>query len=124
MGALTNLGLALAVNLSVIIFGYLLSRFRVFSDESKRGIGHLVGMVSLPCLLFLSMARLDLGSIDWLVVLVIFLGKFTAFAVGGAVAVIRDRSWNGVKIAGIQVRVLRGGGAVFFFVLVFFFFFF
>eukprot|EP01136_Pigoraptor_vietnamica_P027737 Opistho-1_new@84404 len=75
----SNLAPALAQTFVIILLGYALGRFKVVPLEAARAIGQFVSLISLPALLFLKMATLDFGTIDWVFLLGITISKSAVF---------------------------------------------
>ena len=63
----------------LILIGYWCKRAGLFSAEDARGLSAFVGRLSLPALLFLSMATLDIQMIDTLLLCTILLVKGGVF---------------------------------------------
>jgi predicted permease len=76
---LQNLVLALGVTFSIIFLGYGLRMTKVLTGDHAAGVSRLVGRVALPSLLFLSMATIDFGNVQWFFVLGLALARFLVF---------------------------------------------
>ncbi|XP_014293866.1 lysosomal cholesterol signaling protein isoform X2 [Halyomorpha halys] len=76
---LENLYQALVESFGVIICGYIAGRLGVVTEQQSTGLSTFVGTFSLPSLIFLSLATLDLSSVCWLFLLSIFLAKAVVF---------------------------------------------
>ena len=80
----------------VLGFGYLAVWRGWFSDAGVDGLMKFTQGFALPCLLFVAIARLDLGqSFEWRLLLSFYTGAFTGFGLGliGA-RLIFGRSWE------------------------------
>lgn len=76
---LENLYQALVESFGVILCGYIAGRLGVVTEQQATGLSTFVGTFSLPSLIFLSLATLDLSSVCWLFLLSIFLAKAIVF---------------------------------------------
>ncbi|CAH1408234.1 unnamed protein product [Nezara viridula] len=76
---LENLYQALVESFGVILCGYIAGRLGVVTEQQSTGLSTFVGTFSLPSLIFLSLATLDLSSVCWLFLLSIFLAKAVVF---------------------------------------------
>lgn len=72
---LDRLILALGETFTIIALGYVLRISNTLTGEHAAGIGRLVGRIALPALLFLAMATIDFGNVQWLFLLALALGK-------------------------------------------------
>ncbi|KAK5638085.1 hypothetical protein RI129_012380 [Pyrocoelia pectoralis] len=77
--AIDNLYPALAECFVIIICGYFAGRINLISETESKGINTFVGTFSLPSLIFMSLARLDLSSVDWMFLVSIFIAKSIVF---------------------------------------------
>jgi hypothetical protein len=67
----------------VIGFGYAAARAGLFSDTAVDGIMRFAQNFAVPCLLFRSIATLDLSqAYDWALMISFYAGAFAAFAAG------------------------------------------
>lgn len=76
---LENLYQALVESFGVIICGYIAGRLGIVTEQQSSGLSTFVGSFSLPSLIFLSLATLDLSSVCWYFLLSIFLAKAVVF---------------------------------------------
>lgn len=69
--------------MSCIIFSfrYVAGRLNIISATEAKGLNTFVGTFSLPSLIFMSMATLDLSSVNWEFLLAILLAKSSVFLV-------------------------------------------
>lgn len=58
---------------------YFAGRMNLISETEAKGINTFVGTFSLPSLIFMSLAQLDLSSVNWLFLLSILISKFVVF---------------------------------------------
>ncbi|KAI4454822.1 dep domain protein [Holotrichia oblita] len=77
--ALDNLYPALAQCFVIIICGYFAGRMNLISETEAKGINTFVGNFALPSLIFMSLAELDLSSVNWLFLLSILIAKSLVF---------------------------------------------
>ncbi|XP_014253111.1 integral membrane protein GPR155 [Cimex lectularius] len=63
----------------VIICGYVAGRLGIVSEQQTSGLATFVGTFSLPSLIFLSLATLDLSSVCWYFLLSVFISKAIVF---------------------------------------------
>lgn len=52
---------------------------KLISESGMKGLNTFVGTFSLPSLIFLSLAELDLSAVNWLFLLSIFIAKSIVF---------------------------------------------
>ncbi|KAF6208388.1 hypothetical protein GE061_016842 [Apolygus lucorum] len=64
----------------VIICGYIAGRVGLIKEQQTQGLATFVGTFSLPCLIFISLATLDLSSVNWYFLLSVFISKAIVFA--------------------------------------------
>ncbi|XP_046463583.1 integral membrane protein GPR155-like isoform X1 [Daphnia pulex] len=76
-----NLYPALIECFAVILCGYVAGRLNIISATEAKGLNTFVGTFSLPSLIFMSMATLDLSSVNWEFLLAILLAKTSVFLV-------------------------------------------
>lgn len=62
-----------------VSFRYFAGRLNLISETEAKGINTFVGTFSLPSLIFMSLAQLDLSSVNWLFLLSILISKFIVF---------------------------------------------
>ncbi|KAG8225069.1 hypothetical protein J437_LFUL000048 [Ladona fulva] len=92
--AMDNLYPALIECFAVIICGYLAGRFNIISQTETKGLNTFVGTFSLPALIFLSMAELDLSVVNWMFLLSILVAKSIVFFAVVAVSLLVGRPTN------------------------------
>ena len=86
---------ALIQCVSLILIGYWCKRSGLFSADDASGLSAFVGRLSLPALLFLSMATLDIEMIDTLLLCTILIVKGIVFLL----VVISCRVTDGLEVA-------------------------
>ncbi|XP_026316921.1 integral membrane protein GPR155 [Hyposmocoma kahamanoa] len=74
-----NLYPALFQCFAIILCGYIAGRLNVVSSTESKGIATFVGTFALPSLIFLSLARLDFSTVNWMFLLAILLAKGIIF---------------------------------------------
>lgn len=74
-----NLYPALFKCFTIIFCGYVAGRLNIVSSTESKGIATFVGTFALPSLIFLSLARLDFSTVNWIFLLAILLAKGTIF---------------------------------------------
>ncbi|RZC40348.1 integral membrane protein GPR155 [Asbolus verrucosus] len=89
-----NLYPALTECFAIIICGYFAGRMNMISETEAKGIGTFVGTFSLPSLIFMSLAQLDLSSVNWLFLLSILVAKSIVFFCVIAVTLLVGRPVN------------------------------
>ncbi|XP_066945138.1 lysosomal cholesterol signaling protein isoform X2 [Macrobrachium rosenbergii] len=77
--AFSNLYPAVIECFVIIFCGYLAGRCNLISQTESKGLSTFVGTFSLPSLIFLSMAKLDFSSVNWLFLLSICISKSIVF---------------------------------------------
>ena len=80
-----DLSVALGKAMTLIVLGYFLRRLGAISAETVAGTGIFIGNVALPALLFLAMATLDFGQVNWTFVAALAVSRlfmFTAVLLG------------------------------------------
>ncbi|KRT81877.1 hypothetical protein AMK59_6286, partial [Oryctes borbonicus] len=77
--AMDNLYPALLQCFVIIICGYFAGRMNLISETEAKGINTFVGNFALPSLIFMSLAQLDLTSVNWLFLLSILIAKSLVF---------------------------------------------
>lgn len=77
--SIDNLYPALAECFVIIICGYFAGRMNLISETESKGINTFVGTFALPSLIFMSLARLDLSSVNWMFLVSIFIAKSVVF---------------------------------------------
>jgi len=76
---LDNLYPALTQCFAVIICGYVAGRIGVVTEEQSSGLNTFVGTFSLPSLIFLSLASLNLSDVNWYFLVAVFVSKALVF---------------------------------------------
>ncbi|KAG6442239.1 integral membrane protein GPR155 [Manduca sexta] len=74
-----NLYPALFQCFTIIICGYVAGRLNIVSATESKGIATFVGTFALPCLIFLSLARIDFSVVNWTFLFAILLAKGLVF---------------------------------------------
>ncbi|XP_022903985.2 lysosomal cholesterol signaling protein [Onthophagus taurus] len=74
-----NLYPALTQCFVIISCGYLAGRMNLISETEAKGINTFVGTFALPSLIFMSLAELDLTSVNWLFLLSVLISKGIVF---------------------------------------------
>ncbi|XP_069678473.1 lysosomal cholesterol signaling protein isoform X1 [Periplaneta americana] len=92
--AMDNLYPALLECFAIILCGYVAGRMSIISQADAKGLNTFVGSFSLPALIFLSLAELDLSSVNWMFVLSIFVAKAVVFISVMAVTLLVSRPIN------------------------------
>jgi len=92
--AIDNLYPALLECFAVILCGYVAGRMNLISQTDTKGLNTFVGSFSLPALIFLSLAELDLSSVNWMFLLSILVAKTVVFLVVIAVTFLVSRPIN------------------------------
>ncbi|CAK1556192.1 unnamed protein product [Leptosia nina] len=64
---------------TIIVCGYIAGRLNIVSKTESKGIGTFVGTFALPSLIFLSLARLDFTTVNWMFLIAILLAKGLVF---------------------------------------------
>lgn len=77
--AIDNLYPALVQCFAIILCGYFAGRLNLISETESKGINTFVGKFALPSLIFTSLARPDLSSVNWLFLLSILVSKCLVF---------------------------------------------
>lgn len=77
--ALENLYPALLQCFVIITCGYVAGRQNLISNTEAKGLGTFVGTFSLPALIFMSLAEVDLHSVNWMFLLSVFVAKTIVF---------------------------------------------
>ncbi|XP_026292072.2 integral membrane protein GPR155 isoform X1 [Frankliniella occidentalis] len=77
--AVDNLYPALVECFAVIICGYVAGRLGILPPSETKGLNTFVANFSLPCLIFRSIAKLDLSSVNWTFLLAILVAKAVVF---------------------------------------------
>ena len=62
-----------------IKLGWLAGFYKIISPQDARGLNIFVGKFSLPVLIFVSLASLDFGNVDWSFLLAITISKTLIF---------------------------------------------
>ena len=97
------IGVAL-LNVTLIqTIGYMMKSYDKVNAEVLSGIGAFGGLVSLPCLLFKSVATLDFTTVPLELVCAVTVGKLGLIAICGALGYIKtkseDREKGGVELS-------------------------
>ncbi|XP_065335026.1 lysosomal cholesterol signaling protein [Cloeon dipterum] len=92
--AMEKLYPALIQCFAVIICGYVAGRFNLISQTEGKGLGTFVGTFALPSLIFLSLAELDLSSVNWKFLLSLLIAKAVVFVGVGIVTLLISRPVN------------------------------
>lgn len=74
-----NLYPALIECFAVILCGYVAGRLNIISATEAKGLNTFVGTFALPSLIFMSMATLNLSSVNWQFLLAVLLAKASIF---------------------------------------------
>ncbi|CAG9770867.1 unnamed protein product [Ceutorhynchus assimilis] len=77
--AIENLYPALLQCFAIILSGYAAGRMNLISETEAKGMNTFVGTFSLPALIFMSLAELDLSSVNWMFLLSILVAKSLVF---------------------------------------------
>ncbi|KAL3271094.1 hypothetical protein HHI36_021590 [Cryptolaemus montrouzieri] len=77
--AVDNLYPALTQCFVVILCGYFAGRMNWVSETEAKGMNMFVGTFSLPSLIFMSLVKLDLSSVNWMFLLSILVSKSIVF---------------------------------------------
>ena len=94
---ITPLSRALFSCVAVIITGYVCRRCGTLSPSDAAGLSAFIARLSLPALLFLSMATLDLGDADWRLLASICLAKAVVFGTSVALVALASRGTAGER---------------------------
>lgn len=73
---------------------YVAGRMNLISQTETKGLSTFVGSFSLPALIFLSLAELDLSSVNWMFLLSVLVAKTVVFLVVVAVTLLVSRPVN------------------------------
>ncbi|KAK9874359.1 hypothetical protein WA026_002709 [Henosepilachna vigintioctopunctata] len=77
--AVDNLYPAITQCFAVILCGYFAGRMNWVSETEAKGMNIFVGTFSLPSLIFMSLVKLDLSSVNWMFLLSILVSKSIVF---------------------------------------------
>ncbi|CAH1994415.1 unnamed protein product [Acanthoscelides obtectus] len=77
--SIDNLYPALTQCFFIIICGYFAGRVNLISETEAKGINTFIGTFSLPSLIFMSLADLELSEVNWLFLLSILIAKSIVF---------------------------------------------
>ena len=94
METFDNLYPALVQCFTVIFIGYCTGRMGLITPTSSKGIGIFISHVSLPALLFKSMALLDFSAVNWLFLASILIAKFVVFVTVAFFTLLLERPTN------------------------------
>lgn len=75
-------------------FSYAAGRMNLISETEAKGMNTFVGTFSLPALIFMSLAELDLTSVNWMFLLSILVAKSIVFFAVIVVTVLVGRPLN------------------------------
>ncbi|XP_053981546.1 integral membrane protein GPR155 [Hylaeus volcanicus] len=89
-----NLYLALIQCFAIILCGYIAGRFNVISKVEATGLNTFVGTFALPCLIFMSLAKLDFTLVNWKFLLAVLLAKSSIFFLVLGVSLVIKRPSN------------------------------
>lgn len=92
--AIENLYPALMQCFAIILCGYAAGRMNLISETEAKGMNTFVGTFSLPALIFMSLAELDLTSVNWMFLLSILVAKTIVFFAVIVVTVLVGRPLN------------------------------
>uniref|UniRef100_A0AAR5Q468 DEP domain-containing protein n=1 Tax=Dendroctonus ponderosae TaxID=77166 RepID=A0AAR5Q468_DENPD len=92
--AIENLYPALLQCFAVILCGYAAGRMNLISETEGKGMSTFVGTFSLPALIFMSLAELELNTVNWLFLLSILVAKSMVFFTVIIVAMLVGRPLN------------------------------
>lgn len=92
--AVDNLYPALVECFAVILCGYVAGRLGILPQSETKGLNTFVANFSLPCLIFLSIAELDLSSVNWMFLLAILVAKAVVFLGVAAMTLMVSRPVN------------------------------
>lgn len=82
------------LNKVLSVYRYVAGRMNLISQADTKGLNTFVGSFSLPALIFLSLAELDLSSVNWMFLLSILVAKTVVFLVVIAVTLLVSRPIN------------------------------
>lgn len=105
MGTFSNIAPALCQTFSILLLGYVLARVGVVSSALAGSLGSYVGNIALPALLFLTMATLDLGSINWDFFFSILIAKAFVFLLVLTLSYLMLKRTQGSQRAGAMASV-------------------
>ncbi|XP_028148362.2 integral membrane protein GPR155 [Diabrotica virgifera virgifera] len=74
-----NLYPALTQCFAIIICGYVAGRMNWISETEAKGINTFIGTFSLPSLIFMSLAEVELSQVNWIFLLSILIAKSIVF---------------------------------------------
>lgn len=92
--AVDNLYPALVECFAVILCGYVAGRLGILPQSETKGLNTFVANFSLPCLIFVSIAKLDLSSVNWIFLLAILISKAVVFMGVAAITLLVSRPVN------------------------------
>jgi len=70
---------ALIQSFGIIFLGYLAAKFNVLTAIEAKGIGTFIGTFCLPALIFGSLCKLNLMSVNWGFIIALLIAKATIF---------------------------------------------
>uniref|UniRef100_A0A1B6MSC8 DEP domain-containing protein n=1 Tax=Graphocephala atropunctata TaxID=36148 RepID=A0A1B6MSC8_9HEMI len=94
---LDNLYPALIQCFAVIICGYVAGRVGLVTEEQSSGLNTFVGTFSLPSLIFLSLASLNLSDVNWYFLLAILVSKALVFLCVVLVTLLVSRPFSAAR---------------------------
>ncbi|XP_024944147.1 integral membrane protein GPR155 [Cephus cinctus] len=89
-----NLYLALAQCFAIILCGYVAGRLGIIRRSEANGLNTFVGTFTLPSLIFLSLAKLDFGLVNWRFLLAVTLAKSCVFFIVLVISMLVSKPWN------------------------------
>jgi len=92
---------ALTFTLMWIGCGFVMRSGGWLTDAEVGGLSRFCGMLSLPCALFASIVDLDWSSVDWTLLLGIFVSKSIIFTLTMFASLLRSRSHEAIARAGL-----------------------
>lgn len=75
-------------------FSYLAGRTHMITQRETSGLNTFVGKFSLPSLIFISLCKIDLSSVNWMFILAIFVSKTIIFFLVLIITVVVTRPTN------------------------------
>ncbi|XP_012254388.2 integral membrane protein GPR155 [Athalia rosae] len=93
-GATANLYLALIQCFAIILCGYIAGRSGIITKSEAKGLNTFVGTFSLPSLIFISLAQLDLGLVNWKFLIAVTFAKASVFIAVVTITLLISRPIN------------------------------
>ncbi|XP_018027318.1 integral membrane protein GPR155 [Hyalella azteca] len=87
----SNLYIAVIQCFAIILCGYVAGRSNIISQTEAKGLNTFVSYFSLPALIFLSLAKLDFSSVNWLFLCSICLAKSVVFVLVAIITLLVHR---------------------------------